>query len=140
MIGAVAEERIGDRQKHSLAFPANAIRRLLADAGLRLRDVAHVAIARDPSANRVAKAAYVATDPFKAAGAVMEHLGRNRRTQGTLEQLAEFCDEDPAQVRFALRRVDGRLFLRCLWGSCQHDDGALRGHACRDAGQGNAAA
>ena len=37
LVGAVAEERLGERQKHSPAFPANAIRRLLADAGLRLR-------------------------------------------------------------------------------------------------------
>jgi len=26
LVGAVAEERMGDRQKHSSAFPANAIR------------------------------------------------------------------------------------------------------------------
>ena len=36
LVGAVAEERLGERQKHSPAFPAHAIRRLLADAGLRL--------------------------------------------------------------------------------------------------------
>lgn len=44
LVGAVAEERLGERQKHSPAFPAQAIRRLLADAGLRLRDVTHVAL------------------------------------------------------------------------------------------------
>ena len=43
-LGAVAEEHLGERQKHSPAFPAQAIRRLLADAGLRLRDVTHVAL------------------------------------------------------------------------------------------------
>lgn len=109
LVGAVAEERLGDRQKHSPAFPANAIRRLLSDAGLRLRDVTHVAMARDPSANRAAKAAYVAKNPFKAAGAIMEHFGRNRRTQGTLEQLAEVCGEDPAQVRFETVGVEHHL-------------------------------
>ncbi|MBK1620617.1 carbamoyltransferase [Lamprobacter modestohalophilus] len=109
LVGAVAEERLGDRQKHSPAFPANAIRRLLSDAGLRLRDITHVAMARDPSANRAAKAAYVAKNPFKAAGAVVEHLGRNRRTQSTLEQLAEVCGEDPAQVRFETVGVEHHL-------------------------------
>ena len=48
LVGAVAEERLGERRKHSPAFPAQANRRLLADAGLRLRDVSHVALARDP--------------------------------------------------------------------------------------------
>jgi len=109
LIGAVAEERLGDRQKHSPAFPANAIRRLLADAGLRLRDVTHVALARDPGANRAAKMAYVAQHPLKTAGAVVEHLSRNRRTKGTLEQLAEVCDEDPARVRFETIGVEHHL-------------------------------
>ena len=85
LVGAVAEERLGERQKHCPAFPAHAIRRLLADAGLRLRDVTHVALARDPTANRAAKLAYVARHPLKATGgrrrasapqsAHPEHLG-----------------------------------------------------------------
>ena len=57
LVGAVAEERLGARIKHSSAFPENAIRRLLADAGLTLRDVTHVAMARDPKANYAAKMA-----------------------------------------------------------------------------------
>jgi len=107
--GAVAEERLGDRQKHSSAFPANAIRRLLADAGLSLRDVTHVAMARDPKANYAAKMAYVATRPIKAAGAMVEHFRRNRQTQSTLEQLAEVCDEDPARVNFQTVGVEHHL-------------------------------
>ena len=109
LVGAVAEERLGDRQKHSPAFPANAIQRLLAEAGIRLRDVTHVALARDPGANRAKKAAYIAQHPFKAAGAVVEHLGRNRRTQSTLEQLARVCGEDPAQVHFETVGVEHHL-------------------------------
>ena len=108
-VGAVAEERLGERQKHSPAFPAQAIRRLLADAGLRLRDVTHVALARDPTANRTAKLAYVARHPLNSAGAVVEHLGRNRRTQGTLERLAAVCDEDPARVHFETVNVEHHL-------------------------------
>ena len=109
LVGAVAEERLGERRKHSPAFPENAIRRLLADAGLRLRDVTHVALARDPAANRAAKMAYVAQHPLKAAGAVVEHLGRNRRTQSTLEQLAAVCGEDPARVSFETIGVEHHL-------------------------------
>jgi len=109
LVGAVAEERLGERQKHCPAFPAQAIRRLLADAGLRLRDVTHVALARDPAANRAAKLAYVARHPLKTAGAVVEHLSRNRRTQGTLEQLAAVCDEDPGLVHFQTVGVEHHL-------------------------------
>jgi len=109
LVGAVAEERLGERCKHSPAFPAHAIRRLLADAGLWLRDVTHVALARDPAANRAAKLGYVTRHPLKAAGAVIEHLHRNRRTQGTLEQLAEVCGEDPGLVHFQTVGVEHHL-------------------------------
>lgn len=109
LAGAVAEERLGERQKHSPAFPANAIRRLLADSGLTLRDVTHVAMARDPKANYAAKMAYVARRPLKAAGAVVEHFRRNTQTKGTLEQLAAVCGEDPARVKFEVVGVEHHL-------------------------------
>jgi len=35
LLGAVAEERLGDRVKHTSRFPVNAITRLLSDNGLR---------------------------------------------------------------------------------------------------------
>jgi len=58
---AVAEERLGKRDKHSPRFPENAIKRVLNDAGLRLRDVTHIAVPRDPKANYIAKFGYVAS-------------------------------------------------------------------------------
>lgn len=109
LVGAVAEERLGKRIKHDPAFPANAIRRLLSDNGLRLRDVTQVAVPRDTNANRAAKIAYVAKNPLKAAGAVVEHVGRNKRARGTLEALAETCDEDPGKVRFDVVNVEHHL-------------------------------
>jgi carbamoyltransferase len=107
--GAVAEERLGERHKHSSTFPANAIRRLLADTGLRLRDVTHVAMARDPRANYAAKMTYVASHPVRATEAVFEHMRRNRQTKSTLEQLAEVCDEDPASATFETVGVEHHL-------------------------------
>jgi carbamoyltransferase len=109
LVGAVSEERLGARIKHSSAFPENAIRRLLSDAGLTLRDVTHVAMARDPKANYGAKMAYVAQRPFKAAGAVLEHFRRNKHSKGTLQQLAEVCGEDPSQVKFEVVEVEHHL-------------------------------
>ncbi|UQN13137.1 carbamoyltransferase [Methylococcus capsulatus] len=109
LVGAVAEERLGARIKHSSAFPENAIRRLLADAGLTLRDVTHVAMARDPKANYAAKMAYVAQRPAKAVGAVIEHFRRNRKTRSTLQQLANICGEDPARIRFETVGVEHHL-------------------------------
>jgi carbamoyltransferase len=106
---AVAEERLGEREKHCPRFPENAIRRALEESGVRLKDVTHVAIARDPKANYAAKMAYVAKRPVKAAGAVVEHFRRNTRTESMLEQLASICGEDASQVKFETVWVEHHL-------------------------------
>ncbi len=109
LVGAVAEERLGARNKHTMAFPENAIRWLLEDAGLRLRDITHVAIARQPSANFAAKANYVLFNPAVGAQAVKRFLGRQKDTTGTLESLAEICDEDPSKTRYEIHNVEHHL-------------------------------
>ena len=109
LVGAVAEERLGERAKHSPAFPHNAIRWLLADNGLRLRDVTHVALPRDTRANRAAKIAWTLRNPMRGARAAMEHLSRSQRTSSMVEQLSQACDEDPATVQFETVAVEHHL-------------------------------
>ena len=109
LMGAVAEERLGPRVKHSAAFPENAIRKLLTAAGLRMRDVSHVAMARDPKANYVAKMAYVAKKPYRTAKAVAEHFRRNRQNTKLVDQLAQIFSEDPATLNFTTVEVEHHL-------------------------------
>jgi carbamoyltransferase len=106
---AVAEERLGNRRKHSPEFPAHAVRRVLSDAGLRLRDVTHVAIPKNPRANLAAKLKHVAKNPLKTAGAVVEHFTRRQATESAFDRLAEVCDEDPTAVRFQTFPVEHHL-------------------------------
>lgn len=106
---AVAEERLGARAKHSPAFPEHAIRRVLQMGGVALKDVTHVAIARNPKANLGAKAGYVLSRPVKSMAAVWEHLSRNRKTQDMFSQLAEICGEPRKHARFAIVPVEHHL-------------------------------
>jgi len=106
---AVAEERLGDRVKHSSAFPSRAIRWVLAEAGVSLTDVSHVAIARDPSANKSAKVKYVLGHPQKGFAAALEFFRRNRKTSDTMGSLPEICDVDPAKVTFETVHVEHHL-------------------------------
>jgi carbamoyltransferase len=106
---AVAEERLGERRKHSPQFPEHAIRRLLGDAGLRLRDVTHIAVPKNPGANLAAKFGYVARSPLKTAGAVIEHFARRQSSESAFDRLAEICDEDPAKVGFQMVNVEHHL-------------------------------
>lgn len=106
---AIAEERLGKRIKHDSAFPAESIRRQLADAGLELKDVTHVAIGADPSSNYAAKAKYVLSRPIKSAGAVVEHFRRRKETQSFFEQLAEICGAPASDAKFEVCRVEHHL-------------------------------
>lgn len=109
LVGAVAEERLGDRVKHTSAFPANAIRWLLADNGLKLGDIDYVALPRDTRANRAAKMAYVASHPGSGIKAALEHLRRSGETTSMLDKLAAICDADPASARFQTVPVEHHI-------------------------------
>jgi carbamoyltransferase len=106
---AIAEERLGDRVKHSALFPKNAIKRVLKEAGLELKDVTHVAIARNPYANYRAKIKYTIRKPIKSAGAIYEYFRRNVKTQNTLQRLSKICKVDPAKVNFKIINVEHHL-------------------------------
>jgi carbamoyltransferase len=60
LLAAVEEERFR-RVKHWAGFPSDSIRSVLAMAGIRGRDVTHVAISRDPKANLLRKGIYALT-------------------------------------------------------------------------------
>lgn len=109
LVGAVAEERLGDRQKHCSGFPKNAIRWLLAESGLRLGDITHVALPRDTSANKKAKALWVARNPRRGIAAAVEHVRRSRNTTNMIDQLAETLEDDPASARFETVNVEHHL-------------------------------
>lgn len=76
---AVSEERLGMRMKHDAAFPQQAIAWVLSSSGVKPEEVTHVAVARDTSANKAEKIAYVLSHPFHSAGAVKEHFARRER-------------------------------------------------------------
>lgn len=109
LVGAVAEERLGARHKHTMAFPENAIRWLLSDARLRLSDITHVAVARAPRANLLAKARYALSNPRVGLDAATRFLNRHRETAVTLQSLPQICDEDPARVKYQIFNVEHHL-------------------------------
>ncbi len=109
LVAAVAEERLGDRVKHSPEFPLMAINRILSDNALRIRDLSHVAVARDPNANRTAKALYVAKNPMTGVKAAVEHYKRRSHSTDVIGDLAILCGEDPAQAKYQVIEVEHHL-------------------------------
>ena len=109
LVGAVAEERLGARQKHSSSFPVNAIRWLLDDNGLTLSDITHLAIPRNTSANRFAKIAHVLKHPVTGLASAWTHFSRSKDTASMIDKLAAICDDDPSQAKFDTVAVEHHL-------------------------------
>lgn len=109
LVGAVAEERLGERQKHSSAFPKNSIRWLLKDNNCKLSDVTHVAIPRNTAANRMSKFTYIMKHPIAGLKAAMTHFSRSNDTSTAINKLAMICDTDPTNAKFQTVAIEHHL-------------------------------
>src|SRR4051794_416120 len=76
VVAAIPEERL-NRIKYFAKFPKLAIERCLKMAGLDVRDVEHVALGRDPKANRLQKVEYTLRNPSKLLNLVKTRSARS---------------------------------------------------------------
>lgn len=106
-IVAIPEERL-NRVKYYAGFPRLAIQNCLEIAGLDYSDIDHVAVGRDPSANRGQKVRF-------ALGHLrdMANLLKIKKASGNLDDLkaliATECDIDPSKLRFKTHRVEHHI-------------------------------
>ena len=101
LVTAVEEERF-NRIKYAAGFPVNAIRHCLAEAGLTISEIDHIAIPRDPWARIGTKLFYAVRMPSFA-------LERSRvvtRFSGIHEELARAFDVAPEAIRAKFHRVE----------------------------------
>jgi len=95
LVAAVEEERFR-RIKHWGGFPSESIRYCLAEAGISLGDVAHVAVNSDNRANRWRKLAYVLTSGVSPGYVLkrLRHRGDRADVAGNLKRALpdqDFC-------------------------------------------------
>jgi carbamoyltransferase len=92
MIAATEEERFR-RVKHWAGFPSMAIEFCLREAGIKLADVDHIAIGRDPKAKLDKKVLFLLKNPGGGWNAVLDRM-KNARKVSSLEE--EFIKIDPS--------------------------------------------
>lgn len=106
-VAAMAEERL-NRVKYFAGFPTLAIARCLQIAGLSIADIDHVAIGREPAANRAKKLEFVLRHPTR-----LLNLLKIRSSRGRLDDLktlvAAAGDIDPARLNFEQWNVEHHL-------------------------------
>ena len=87
VLGAIAEERLGDRVKHTSQFPLNAIKTLLSQHKIGLAEVDAIAIARDENANLNAKIKWSLKNLKKSVPAFMESKKREKNSKDIIDEM-----------------------------------------------------
>jgi carbamoyltransferase len=101
LVAAVEEERF-NRVKYAAGFPAQAIRYCLKEAGLKLSEIDHVAVPRNPYARLATKLFYAVRMPSFARDRAKVLV----KFTGVREALANAFDADPAKLAATFHRIE----------------------------------
>jgi carbamoyltransferase len=101
LVAAVEEERF-NRVKYAAGFPAQAIAYCLREAGLKLDEIDHVAVPRNPYARLGTKLFYALRMPSFARS----RIGVLAKFTGIREALAKAFDADPAKISAKFHRIE----------------------------------
>ena len=101
LVAAVEEERF-NRVKYAAGFPAAAIRYCLKEAGLKLEEIDHVAVPRNPLARLGTKRFYALRMPSFARGRAKVLV----KFTGVREALAAAFDSDPETITAQFHRIE----------------------------------
>ena len=104
LVAAIEEERIR-RVKHWAGFPSEAIRFCLDFAGLKISDVDHVAIGRDPSAHLHKKILF-SLQKRPTFAAIRDRLANMGKVLDLKQVLAKSLDVDSAIVKARFHNVE----------------------------------
>ena len=108
LIAAIAEERL-NRRKHYGGFPTGAVHECLRIAGADIRDVEHLAVARDPRLHRAKKLKHVLANLPRMAGAVADRLKHLHRVKAADAYIARSFDADPSALTWKVHFVEHHL-------------------------------
>ncbi len=101
LVAAVEEERF-NRVKYAAGFPSQAIRYCLREAGLKLEEIDHVAVPRNPFARLGTKLFYALRMPSFARGRAKVLA----KFTGIREALAAAFDSDPKTITAEFHRIE----------------------------------
>jgi carbamoyltransferase len=104
LVAAVEEERF-NRVKYAAGFPTQAIRYCLKEAGLKLEEIDHVGVPRNPYARLATKLYYAVRMPAFAR----DRAKVMAKFTGIREALAQAFDIDPARLSATFHSVEHHL-------------------------------
>ena len=105
MIAAIEEERFR-RVKHWAGFPSMAIEFCLKEAGVRLKDVDHIAIGRDPWAKLGKKILFLLQNPGNSVSAVRNRLTNAKKVSTLEDEFVKIEAIGKAELRKKIHNVE----------------------------------
>jgi carbamoyltransferase len=105
LVAAIAEERLS-RRRHWAGFPAGAVKAVLAEGGISIEEVDHVALSRDPAANLYRKSLFAVQKRTSASKVVARRFGRVARVPSTVESLTTTLGVSKRALRAKIHRVE----------------------------------
>lgn len=105
LIAAAEEERF-NRFKHAAGFPEQAIRYCLQAAGIRVEELDHIGISRDPSAHLHKKILFAATRITKSASQIKDRIGNAAKVRDVKDELARVFGVSKKQLRARFHNVE----------------------------------
>ncbi len=108
LIAAMAEERL-NRRKHYAGFPTQAIHECLRIAGADIRDVEHLAVARNLRLHRGKKVRHVLANLPRMVGAATDRLKHLHRVKAAEAYIARSFDVDRSTLKWKVHFVEHHL-------------------------------
>lgn len=108
LVGAIAEERL-NRVKHFAGFPAMAIRKLLAMAGVGPEAIDHIAIGRDAGANLLDKLGFSLRNLTRIGKLARQRLENRAQVRDIPALVAEACGVPKEALRARVHNVEHHL-------------------------------
>ncbi len=105
MIAAIEEERFR-RVKHWAGFPSMSIEFCLKEAGVRLKDVDHIAIGRDPWAKLGKKLLFLLQNPGSSVAAVRNRLSNAKKVSTLEDEFVKIEAIDKAELKKKIHNVE----------------------------------
>jgi carbamoyltransferase len=104
VVVALEEERIR-RIKHWAGFPTEAIKYCLKDAGITIKDIDHITISRDPSANVFKKIKHTLKNKVSLS-AVLDRYSNSKKTKSVKALLAEEFGIPENQIKAEVHNIE----------------------------------
>jgi len=104
LVVAIEEERLR-RVKHWAGFPSESIKFCLKECGVSIKDIDHVTISRDPSANIYKKI----THSFKHAVSfkvLKDRLKNTRKVSSIKQELSDIFSIDEAEIKAEIHNIE----------------------------------